>query len=120
MTSIAIPPLPQHLPTRDDFPGFWGTAAQRPTARRELIGAYYFASDTNGGTFYQCQASIGGQPSWVQVAANLNAQLPVDTVSAPPATSSDTGTAGQLIASTSFLYVCVATNTWRRVAISSF
>jgi hypothetical protein len=37
-----------------------------------------------------------------------------------PATSASTGTVGQVAASTTFLYVCVATNTWRRVAIAAF
>lgn len=111
-----LPPYPQLA----EWPGFWGTAAQRPTARRDLVGAFYFASDTGGGTIYQCQVEAGGQPSWVKIAAKVNAEFPVDTVSAPPASSASTGTAGQLIATTSFLYVCVATDTWRRVAIAAF
>lgn len=37
-----------------------------------------------------------------------------------PATATSSGTAGQVAADTSFLYICVATNVWRRVAISSF
>jgi len=37
-----------------------------------------------------------------------------------PATSTSNGQAGQVAASATFLYVCVATNTWRRVAIAAF
>jgi hypothetical protein len=37
-----------------------------------------------------------------------------------PATSSATGTAGQYACDGSYLYICSATNTWRRVAVSSF
>lgn len=37
-----------------------------------------------------------------------------------PATATSSGTAGQVAADTSFLYVCVATNVWRRVAIAAF
>jgi hypothetical protein len=37
-----------------------------------------------------------------------------------PATSTSAGTAGQVAASSTFLYLCVATNTWRRVALSTF
>lgn len=37
-----------------------------------------------------------------------------------PANSSSAGTVGQFSANASFLYICTATNTWRRVAISSF
>lgn len=37
-----------------------------------------------------------------------------------PATATSSGTAGQVAADTSFLYICVATNVWRRVAIAAF
>ena len=37
-----------------------------------------------------------------------------------PTTSASNGTAGQVAASATFLYLCVATNTWRRVALSTF
>ncbi len=37
-----------------------------------------------------------------------------------PANSAANGTVGQVAADTSFLYICVATNLWRRVAIAAF
>lgn len=37
-----------------------------------------------------------------------------------PASATATGTAGQIAADASYFYVCVATNTWRRVAISAW
>ena len=37
-----------------------------------------------------------------------------------PASATATGTAGQVAADASYLYVCVATNTWRRVALSAW
>jgi len=37
-----------------------------------------------------------------------------------PATSTSPGTAGQVAASSTFLYLCVANATWRRVALSTF
>lgn len=40
-----------------------------------------------------------------------------DTV---PASSSSTGTAGMLAYDINYLYVCVATNTWKRVVISAW
>lgn len=48
--------------------------------------------------------------------------LPLVTLllSTAPATSSSQGTTGQFAFDASFLYVCVALNTWKRVAISSF
>lgn len=37
-----------------------------------------------------------------------------------PATASDTGTTGMLAYDADFLYVCVATDTWKRVAIATW
>ncbi len=39
---------------------------------------------------------------------------------AVPATASSTGVAGSYAVATGFLYVCVATNTWERVAIATW
>lgn len=37
-----------------------------------------------------------------------------------PATASSTGTAGDIAYDSGFLYVCTATNTWKRVAIATW
>jgi hypothetical protein len=37
-----------------------------------------------------------------------------------PATAASTGTAGMVAYQSGFLYICVATNTWQRVAIATF
>jgi hypothetical protein len=37
-----------------------------------------------------------------------------------PATATSTGVAGQVAYASGFLYVCVATNTWRRTALSTW
>ena len=37
-----------------------------------------------------------------------------------PASSASNGTAGQVAADSGFMYLCVATNTWRRWALSTF
>lgn len=37
-----------------------------------------------------------------------------------PASATDAGTAGQVAADASYLYVCVATNTWRRAALTTW
>ena len=54
----------------------------------------------------------------------LNAALTaLDTRWSPvavPATATSTGAVGQFAYSTTYFYICVATNTWRRVAISSW
>jgi hypothetical protein len=45
---------------------------------------------------------------------------PVVTTVNVPATSTSTGTAGQIAYDTNYVYVAVATNTWRRAALSSW
>ena len=37
-----------------------------------------------------------------------------------PATATSTGTTGQIATDAGFIYVCTATNTWKRVAIATF
>lgn len=39
---------------------------------------------------------------------------------AVPANASATGTAGQIAFDTNYIYVCTATNTWKRVAIATW
>jgi hypothetical protein len=63
-----------------------------------------------------------GQSSW---GTTLNTALDyLDTKVGPwvavPASATATGTAGQLAYASGFLYVCVATNTWRRTALLSW
>jgi hypothetical protein len=38
----------------------------------------------------------------------------------PKTTSSETGTEGDIVWDTNYIYICVATNTWKRAALSSF
>lgn len=40
--------------------------------------------------------------------------------SSPPASAAAAGVAGQIEWDSSFIYVCVATNTWKRVAIATW
>lgn len=39
---------------------------------------------------------------------------------APPLTSTSSGTAGQIARDADYLYVCIATNVWRRVTLTDF
>lgn len=53
------------------------------------------------------------------LAKTIDEKFP-DFFTSVPTSATATGTAGQMAANTSFLYVCVSDNVWRRVAISSF
>lgn len=50
--------------------------------------------------------------------AALNGKL--NTWVDAPATAASTGTAGQIAYDTSYLYVCTAANTWKRVGIATW
>ena len=41
-------------------------------------------------------------------------------VGTAPATASSAGTAGQIVITADYLYVCAATNTWVRAALTTF
>lgn len=41
-------------------------------------------------------------------------------ITAPPSSSSSTGSKGSISCDTDFLYICVATNSWKRIALSSW
>ncbi len=42
------------------------------------------------------------------------------TPNSTPASASATGVAGNIVWDSGYIYVCVATNTWKRVAIASW
>jgi hypothetical protein len=44
----------------------------------------------------------------------------MDGMATPPSTSSSAGVEGTIIVNASYIYVCTATNTWKRAAISSW
>jgi hypothetical protein len=69
------------------------------------------------------QGLIAGQNQIIQALNQLQSSLGAlqkPVVVAPPATSSSTGTPGQIAMDISYLYCCVADNTWKRVALSTF
>ena len=52
--------------------------------------------------------------------AKLGSGLAINLASSTPASASATGTAGQVTWDSSYIYVCTATNTWKRVAIATW
>ena len=46
--------------------------------------------------------------------------IPVATVVSAPATAADTGSVGQIAVDADYIYVCTATDTWKRVAIATW
>lgn len=61
--------------------------------------------------------------NWVNAALSLSDLTDgssVVTTTSVPASTTSTGTAGEIAFNTTHLYVCVATDTWRRVALSTW
>jgi hypothetical protein len=92
-----------------------GLAADRPAACESMLGWQYVATDTNGGTPYVCRFDPASGFGWVQAGHSVNVTL--GSVAAP-ATRTSTGTAGQLAYDSGYLYVCIGTDDWKRVAIA--
>jgi len=74
-----------------------------------IEGANYGTSGqvlTSGGS--------GAVISWEDAALSTTAH------STPPANAADTGTAGQVAYDDDYVYLCTATDTWKRTAISTW
>jgi hypothetical protein len=56
----------------------------------------------------------------LRAGGNIIATGTINCASSPPASASATGTAGTITWDSSFIYVCVATNTWKRIGISTW
>jgi hypothetical protein len=56
----------------------------------------------------------------IRTAGQLRSDLSVAHLVSAPATATSTGTVGQIAYDASFFYVCTATNTWRRCALSTW
>jgi hypothetical protein len=66
---------------------------------------------------------LGTDSGSTNVTKNFTIESIYDNIilnSTVPASASDTGTAGQVAYDADYLYVCVATDTWKRVAISTW
>ncbi len=50
----------------------------------------------------------------------VTTQFKLSALNTPPANAGDTGTEGEVRIDANFIYVCIATNTWRRSAISTW
>lgn len=80
-----------------------------PTAEQIII------SDT--GALYD---ATNVETALAEIASDVNNLVIPTVTSSAPATVGSTGTAGTIAYDSGFLYVCVATNTWKRVALTSW
>ena len=81
------------------------------TAGDNLTLATYNPPGTNIGNSISIDGASG------RVSLNLGTILPLNNA---PASATATGTAGEIRVDTGFLYVCTATNTWKRAALTTW
>jgi hypothetical protein len=91
------------------------------------------ANGGKGGTTFLDNAFIGGD-GWLTVNGSTNngvdklqvvgstisTQYKLSALNTAPATASSTGTLGEIRIDANYIYICTATNTWKRVAIATW
>lgn len=88
-------------------------------------GTLQYASFISGGA---AELRYNGSPKLATINTGIDVtggvQISGDTLvlstSKTPSSATDTGTTGQIAWDSNYIYVCVATNTWKRVAISTW
>ena len=70
---------------------------------------------TNGNT-----STLNMTVNAVTVTTSLTVNAVTVTTSSTPANSTATGTVGQIKWDANYIYVCVATNTWKRAALTTW
>lgn len=91
--------------------GNGGTNVAGTTTNRAILSTSTAQSEVQGGfdnTPIGVTTPAAGNFTTLQIALTT------------PASSAAAGTAGQMTADASFIYVCTATNTWKRAALSTF
>lgn len=86
---------------------FLGNPPSDPKSERILIGQ---------------KTSNPNVPSWpwMRWMQKVGTQLTSPVGLSAPATATSPGTPGQITMDNNFLYVCIAKNTWKRTALSTF
>lgn len=99
-----------------------GFAGMGVVAEGDFVGVMSYARGTSGvnyGGYFVAQENNSGIGIRIDATRAHFLLSDIMTVT-PPANSTDTGIVGEVRVTTDYIYVCVATNTWKRVALSSW
>jgi hypothetical protein len=77
-------------------------------------------ADINGGAIDGTNIGATTPGTGVFSALTTSGDSVIVQTSQTPASASATGTAGEIAWDADYIYVCVATNTWKRVAIATW
>lgn len=73
----------------------YGTLGARPAPNSSILGFFYFASDSAGGTLYQCQL-VAGTLTWVAITTGLLGVALLAGISGGQVLNGDTAATGKL------------------------
>jgi hypothetical protein len=80
-------------------------------------GKMYFNAYNSGVEFKFLDGAYNGANFYVPLTAT---QFKLSALNTAPSSATDTGTLGEIRYDANYMYVCVATNTWKRTALSSW
>jgi hypothetical protein len=98
----------------------YGSSGTGVSGSGHTFGVYGNASGSTGrnyGGYFVANASTDGIGIYLK---GSKAHMEIDLTISAPASASAAGTKGDVIITTDHIYVCTATNTWKRVAISTW
>lgn len=83
-------------------------------------GRWNIYADGTAANYFAGNVGIGSGTTSPTAALDINADKIRLRTAKTPASASDTGNAGDICWDASYLYICTATNTWRRIAHSTW
>jgi hypothetical protein len=98
--------------------GAWSNATN--SAWFKFLASENWSSATNGGTRFAVSTIANGTVGVVEGFSVENDGAVVFSLSATPASATAAGVAGTIAWDASYIYCCVATNTWKRTAIATW
>ena len=84
-----------------------------------IVGNGYFNSGT-GTNVYSNALTLDWLGNLWTAGAHTATQFKLSALNTAPASATDTGTAGEVRITADYIYVCVATNTWKRTALTTW
>jgi hypothetical protein len=90
-----------------------GIFTNNPQYALDVVGSVHSSTSIIAGTTIQATGAITSGSTLTGTALKVTATY-------TPATSSSTGTTGQISWDSQYVYVCIATNTWKRTALSTW
>lgn len=103
-----------------------GIGTATPTTKLQVVGTGTFTAITattitEGTSPLVTQADIGSAANEIPLNQYLGKLAYLDgPAGLAPTSSTAAGTTGQLAADATYLYVCIAPNSWKRITLSSF